>query len=61
MIRNVDRRSKDSEKVAECDGCGSEEYSGALDFKEFVDWLRQQGWRISKVNDEWTHVCPNCK
>jgi len=44
-----------------CDDCGSEEYSGVLDFAEFIQWLKEQGWKIRKDGDVWTHTCGSCE
>lgn len=62
------RKVKD-EFVAECNDCGTEEYGGTIDiksqsgFREFVQLLKDQGWRIKKDDDsdEWKHYCPECK
>jgi hypothetical protein len=54
------RKSK-GEFMAECDGCGHPEYGGTLDdFREFVEDLKEQDWKIRKVEDEWQHFCPDC-
>jgi hypothetical protein len=50
------------EKVCTCDadeGCDVFEYSGVLDFTEFVKLLQRNGWKIRKVDDEWFHYCPD--
>jgi hypothetical protein len=54
------RNSGGGELVAECNGCGTEEYSGTLGFTDFVDWLKSQHWRIKKDGDEWEHYCSEC-
>lgn len=48
------------EHVAECNECGMSEYAGTLEFREFVRHLKEAGWKISKDEDEWTHLCPDC-
>jgi hypothetical protein len=53
------------EFTAECNDCGSEEYSGALDFMEFIEYLKEIRWAIRRVVDgndvEYEHYCPDCK
>lgn len=46
--------------VCECNECGHEDYGGTLDFAEFVNHLKRTGWKIRKVDDDWTHTCPDC-
>ena len=53
-------RTERGEKVAECNECGIEEFGGTLDFAEFVQQLKDTGWRIRKDGDEWVHECPDC-
>lgn len=48
------------ELVAECEDCGISEYAGTLEFREFVEHLKDAGWKISKDGDEWIHRCPEC-
>lgn len=54
-------RKDDGELVAECNECGMSEYGGTLEFREFVDQLKESGWAIRKDGDEWTHTCPDCE
>jgi hypothetical protein len=57
MIKQVN-----GEYVAECSGCGAEEYGGCIEsFREFVSWLKDEGWKIKKDEDEWLHICPSCR
>jgi hypothetical protein len=53
-------RRDSGELMAECDDCGSPEYAGTLEFREFVDELKAMGWKIRKDGEEWTHTCPTC-
>ena len=55
MIRTVN-----GEHVCECNECGEEAYGGTADFREFVDDLKEDGWRIRKADDGWEHQCPSC-
>lgn len=49
------------ETGVECDECGSEEWAGTLEFREFIDDLKEQGWCIKNVGGEWSHYCPDCE
>lgn len=54
------RKSK-GEFVCECSHCGREEYGGVEgNFLNFVEHLKDEGWKIAKDGDEWTHTCPDC-
>ena len=48
------------ELVAECEDCGISEYAGTLEFREFVEHLKDAGWKISKDGEEWIHRCQEC-
>lgn len=55
------RREK-GELIAECDECGAEHPGGTQDdFRAFVQELKDEGWRIGKDGDVWTHTCPDCR
>lgn len=45
-----------------CDECG--EAKGPFDkeseFHYGCDCIKELGWRIRKVDGEWTHTCPDC-
>lgn len=44
-----------------CDYCstGSEEIS--TDYKsEAINQIKEDGWRIVKINNEFRHKCPDC-
>lgn len=51
---------ENGELVAECNECGISEFGGTLEFKEFVQHLKDADWKIRKDGDEWIHVCPDC-
>ena len=55
------RREK-GELIAECTECGTE-YPGGVcdDFRDFVEELKLNGWKVAKAEDEWTHTCPDCQ
>lgn len=47
--------------VFECDGCGDVFEPDGEEFSRAVRSLKYEGWKISKDNDTWTHLCPNCR
>lgn len=54
------------EYVVQCDECGvtdPEEYEiKAYDsFQSCIDSMKKAGWKIQKIDDNWTHLCPQCK
>lgn len=58
MITN----SKD-EITCTCDECGCEQDAGTMEFKTFIKYLKEQGWRIFKEDEDskWEHWCQDCK
>jgi hypothetical protein len=53
-------RNHNGEHIAECDECGSEVYGGTTEFLDFIQELKNDGWRIRKVEGEWEHYCEAC-
>jgi hypothetical protein len=53
-------RTEKGELIAECSECGEEHYGGTLEFRDFIDELKDLGWKIKKDGDEWTHICEGC-
>lgn len=49
------------ELVAECTDCGEDYNGGTLEWNEFIAELKDVGWQIRKVDDEWEHLCPDCR
>ena len=49
--------------VFECDGpkCHSFEEPETHDFREAVASLRDSGWTMEKLGEDWFHYCPQCK
>ena len=44
-----------------CDICGESAGKGFLDFRDAVDYKKQNGWKSQKRNNEWEDVCPSCQ
>jgi len=54
-------RKQDGEFVVECNDCGTRLYGGVIeDFREFVADIKENGWSVRKVEDEWEHYCEDC-
>jgi hypothetical protein len=49
---------------AKCDECGVREASLENDFGVFLEYLKEVGWKNSRVRDdngdEFVHLCPDC-
>jgi len=30
-------------------------------FQQTMDYIRDEGWKSRKIDDEWAHVCPDCQ
>jgi len=43
--------------VCENEGCGTVEEGGESTFKEFVNHIRQAGWKVVKTVEGWKHYC----
>ncbi len=56
MIRN----ERDGELVVECNECGTELYGGSEDFRDFIQSLKDDGWKIRSEDGDWCHYCPEC-
>lgn len=50
-----------NELICECDGCGQEHCGGTLEWSEFIQDLKDSGWKIRKEEDEWQHYCDDCQ
>ena len=53
------------EATISCDKCsfyetfdGDGEY---LAWQEVIDYMKRSGWKITKEDDEWVHICPACR
>jgi hypothetical protein len=52
---------ENGELIVTCNECGIEEPGGTLDFKEFLEYIKREGWKSVKVDDTWEHRCPQCQ
>ncbi len=52
-------RREGGDLVAECDECGETREAETDDFHDFVEELKDAGWRIRKEDGEWKHRCPD--
>lgn len=44
-----------------CDFCSNETSIRAVRFIGVVEILKDKGWKVLRVNDEWMHKCPSCQ
>ncbi len=42
-----------------CENCNTEEEFDTFD--EAVQYARDEGWQIRKLDGEWTHICEGCR
>lgn len=54
-------RSNHNEIMFVCDGCGEAEQTGSKEFTEALAEVKQAGWVARKEDDEWQHLCGDCK
>jgi hypothetical protein len=56
---------RNAELKCTCDECGCWEWGGAMEFADFVKWLKEHGWKPRRAGGEpdgaWEHVCPECR
>lgn len=43
-----------------CDDCDTKEHLIADDFNMEVQIAKDDGWKITKPEGQWHHVCPEC-
>lgn len=54
-------------KIIICDICGDAEKCedfmdfGDVDFKEWIEERKSEGWTVERKGDEWEHYCRSCK
>lgn len=44
----------------ECDNCG-EKLDLSMSWSEIITYIKNEGWRIKKVDKYWEHYCNVCK
>jgi len=52
------------ESVIACDGeegCDLNKITIQGDYKDAVQWLKDNNWKFEKVNKEWSHYCLDCQ
>ena len=37
-----------------------EGFDGRVCYEIIIDAMKEDGWRITKKNGEWHHICPGC-
>ena len=43
-----------------CDTCPEAVETGTRDFAEALTLIKDDGWRVRRIGDEWVHFCPDC-
>ena len=43
-----------------CDLCGDGDDFESGDFYGCVQDMKDEGWKIRKVGNDWEHICPEC-
>jgi len=44
-----------------CDYCSEDiEIDSGGDWQDMLKQIKEEGWKIGRVNDEWKHACPEC-
>lgn len=44
-----------------CNDCGERCETEVDDFKEALEILKDEGWKYEKIDNEWEHLCPQCR
>ena len=53
---------QDYDVYCDCVGCDNEErYNDMWVFQNVIEAMKNDGWKITKENGEWFHICPECK
>lgn len=47
--------------VFECDSCSEWALTETDEFDQALDNIKRNGWKVSKIGDEWIHTCPDCQ
>jgi hypothetical protein len=44
-----------------CDQCGEDqEVDSGGDWQDMINTIKDDGWTMRKIKDEWQHHCPSC-
>jgi hypothetical protein len=46
--------------IMECDECTETKEGDGIDFHVFIEEAKKEGWAVSKILQEWQHICPGC-
>lgn len=52
--------SRGATRTVECDVCGDILETDTKDFYEAIQIAKREDWLIRKIDNEWTHTCPDC-
>lgn len=51
---------KDGDYQVSCDYCSYDAEASADDWADLIAGLKDEGWKIRKMDNEWKHKCPEC-
>lgn len=55
------KKQSGGEATIICDECECEVHQGTSTFRQFIDDLKEDGWKIRPDEDGgWSHICPDC-
>jgi len=46
--------------TAFCDRCSFDKFFDFSTWNEVIQEMKNDGWRIRKVDGDWEHLCPTC-
>jgi len=47
--------------IVNCDKCPNYFEKEIDKFKEFIKYMKIEGWKTRQENDEWINLCPVCQ
>lgn len=56
----IERTSYNGPIVFHCDGCSECDETHCSDFASALSKVKTHGWRVTKVGDDWVHLCRDC-
>lgn len=57
----IDRPHRDGPISFCCDSCGEVDDTHCENFSGALAKVKSHGWAIRKVDDDWVHLCSDCK
>ena len=57
---SIKRNGDCSEYILSCNKCGARDKTNYYTFQDAAEARAEKGWKVTKVDDEWLHFCPDC-